>query len=150
MIPKELQHHVIDLANEGHQGIMKTKALLRVKAWFLRINQLVEECVKSCLACQLAKLETSCEPLQMSPLPDRVLQEISIDFAELSTGYYLLVVPDNYSRYPIVKILHLLPAQMVITKLQKIFSEFGIPEIAKTNNGPPFNSNAFTTFSASL
>ena len=87
MIPKELQHHVIDLANEGHQGIMRTKALLREKAWFPRINQLVEECVKSCLACQIAELETSCEPLQMSPLPDQVRQEISINFVGLSTGY---------------------------------------------------------------
>ena len=77
---------------------------------------------------------------------DQVWQEISIDFTELSTGDYLLVVSDDYSCYPIVKILCLLAAQMAIPKLQNIFSEFGF----KTNNGPPFNSNAFTTFAANL
>ena len=30
----------MDLAHEGHQGITKTKALLREKVWFQRINQL--------------------------------------------------------------------------------------------------------------
>ena len=41
---------VVDLAHEGHKGIVKTKALLRDKVWFLGINQLTEKKVKSCLA----------------------------------------------------------------------------------------------------
>ncbi len=54
VIPKELQRRVVDLAHEGHQGITKTKALLREKVWFPGINKMVEERVKSCLACQVA------------------------------------------------------------------------------------------------
>ena len=34
VIPRELQRQVVDLAHEGHQGITKTKALLREKVWF--------------------------------------------------------------------------------------------------------------------
>ncbi len=69
VIPKE-QRRVVDLAHEGHQGITKTKALLPEMVWFPGINKVVEERVKSCLACQVATPEAAREPLQMSPLPD--------------------------------------------------------------------------------
>ena len=49
VIPQRLQQRVVDLAHEGHQGIVKTKALLRDKVWFPGINQLTEKKVKSCL-----------------------------------------------------------------------------------------------------
>ncbi len=150
VIPKELQRRVVDLAHEGHQGITKTKALLREKVWFPGINKMVEERVKSCLACQVATPEAAREPLQMSPLPDQAWDEISVDFAELSTGDYLLVLSDDYSRYPIVEVIRSVAAQTVIPKLQHIFSQFGIPGVLKSDNGPPFNSEAFATFATNL
>ena len=55
----------------------------------------------------------------MSPLPDKAWQEISIDFAELSTGDYLLVVTDDYSRYPAVEVIRSLAALTVMPKLDK-------------------------------
>ncbi len=146
MIPKELQRRVVDLAHEGHQGITKTKALLREKVWFPGINKMVEERVKSCLACQVATPEAAREPLQMSPLPDQAWDEIIVDFAELSTGDYLStgeVLSDDYSRYAIVEVIRSVAAQTVIPKLQHIFSQFGIPGVLKSDNGPPFNSEAF-------
>ncbi len=132
VIPKELQRRVVDLAHEGHQGITKTKALLREKVWFPGINKMVEERVKSCLACQVATPEAAREPLQMSPLPDQAWDEIIVYFAELSTGDYLLVLSDDYSRYPIVEVIRSVAAQTVIPKLQHIFSQFGIPGVLKS------------------
>ena len=41
----------------------------------------------------------------MSPLPDQAWDETSVDFAELSTGDYLLVLSDDYSHYPMVKVI---------------------------------------------
>ena len=37
-VPEILQQRVIDLAHEGHQGIAKTKSLLREKVWFAGID----------------------------------------------------------------------------------------------------------------
>ena len=45
VIPQSSQRRVVRLAHEGHQGIMKTKKLLREKLWFPGIDKLVEECV---------------------------------------------------------------------------------------------------------
>ena len=86
----------------------------------------------------------------MSPLPNQVWEDLSVDFAELSTRDYLLVVSDDYSRYPVVEIIRSLAAQTVIPKLQHIFSQFGIPRVLKSDNGPPFNSEAFATFATNL
>ena len=47
VIPQSLQEHVINLAHEGHQGLVKTKSLLREKVWFPNIDKLVETKVKS-------------------------------------------------------------------------------------------------------
>lgn len=100
VIPKDLQQRVVDLAHEGHQGMTKTKALLREKVWFPGLDQLVEQCVKSCMACQVSTPVTTREPLRMSPLPEQAWQETSVDFGELPNGHYLLVISDDYSRYP--------------------------------------------------
>ena len=43
VIPKIMQQRVIDLAHEGHQGIAKTKSLLREKVWFAGIDGAVEK-----------------------------------------------------------------------------------------------------------
>ena len=52
VIPTKLRQQVISLAHEGHQGLIKTKKLLREKVWFPKIDTLTEKAVKECLACQ--------------------------------------------------------------------------------------------------
>jgi hypothetical protein len=39
-----LRHEVVKIAHEGHQGVVKTKQLLREKVWFPGIDKLVESC----------------------------------------------------------------------------------------------------------
>jgi hypothetical protein len=34
VVPAALQERIVDIAHEGHMGIVKTKALLREKVWF--------------------------------------------------------------------------------------------------------------------
>ena len=151
VIPKSLQDRVIDLAHEGHQGVVKTKRLLREKVWFPNIDKLVEEKVYSCVACQSATHSNSREPLQMTPLPDNAWEELSMDFCgPFPSGDYLLVVIDNYSRYPVVEIIKSTSARAVIPKLDKIFSEYGIPKSLTSDNGPPFKSHKFRQFTDHL
>ena len=72
----------------------------------------------------------------MSPLPDAPWVEVSADFALLSGNEYLLVV----SLCSVVEILSSLSSKSVIPVIDKIFSEFGVPRVFKTDNGSPFNS----------
>ena len=53
------------------------------------------------------------------------------------SGDYLLVVIDEYSRFPEVEIVKSTSATSVIPKLDFIFARQGIPDELKTDNAPP-------------
>ena len=146
VIPASLQQRVIDIAHEGHLGVVKTKTLLREKVWFPRINQMVEETVKNCLPCQVGTPVNVKEPLIMSDLPTRPFEETSIDFATVE-GELVLLLIDDYSRYPIIEPVSSTSASCVIPKLDQMFAMFGTPDVLRSDNGPPFNGNDFERFS---
>lgn len=96
VIPKDLQMRVIDLTHEGHQGIVKTKQLLREKVYFPGIDKLVEKVCKSCIQCLASTPQTVFEPLKMSELPENVWENLSVDFCgPFSNGYYVMVYSDR-------------------------------------------------------
>lgn len=109
---------------------------------------MVEKMIKHCIPCQAATSQNHMEPLNMSELPKGPWQNVSIDFTgPFPSGDYLLVVIDEYSRFPEVEILKSTAATTVIPKLDRIFSYYGIPHVVKTDNGPPFNGQPFKDFS---
>ena len=69
-----------DIAHKGHLGIVKTKALLHEKVWFLCMNKMVEMKVKACLPCQVVTPIHVREPLKMFVLPDNPFDKVSVDF----------------------------------------------------------------------
>ena len=151
VIPQALQHKTVDIAHEGHQGLVKTKSLVREKVWFPNIDKFVESKITSCLACSAATPAKSLEPMKTSPLPAGPWTEVSIDFCgPLPSGDYLLVVVDDYSRFPEVVITPSTSAKSTIPRLHAIFACHGIPEIVKSDNGPPFNSQEFSNFAKYL
>ena len=150
IVPQVLRKRIIDIAHEEHQGITKTKALIREKVWFPAIDRLTESIIRDCLPCQATVIEHSKEPLIMSPLPKKAWSEVSVDFADLPSGEHLLVVVDDFSRFPEVEIVPSTSALHVIPKLDRIFSSYGVPEIVRTDNGPPFQSHAFADFAQYL
>lgn len=103
--PEVLQKRVVELAHEGHQGVVKKPGLLRPKVWFPRMDTVVDSVVKKCFPCQVATPKPSREPLKIISLPSGPWQQVSIDFCELA-GLYVVVVIDNYSRFPEVEIAH--------------------------------------------
>ena len=47
VLPFSLRERAVELAHRGHQGVVKTKSLLREKVWFSGIDAMVEERVKA-------------------------------------------------------------------------------------------------------
>ena len=153
IIPDCLVPDILDLAHEGHLGIVKTKQLLRSKVWFPKINELVEYRVKNCIACQACdKTHHKITPLIMSEMPNTPWECLSIDFyGPISpTNIYLIVIIDDYSRFPIVITTFSLKSEIIEFKLESVFSEFGIPSILRSDNGPPFSSSSFKNFCKTL
>ena len=60
IIPTGLRNRVIKLAHEGHQGLARTKALLRKYLWFPDMEQLVKEEVSTRIACQATNIKIEC------------------------------------------------------------------------------------------
>ena len=142
VIPTVLRERAIDIAHEGHQGLVKTKKLLREKVWFPGIDNMVKQKIEKCLACQANGPENRPDPLHMSPLPPKPWHTLNMDFCgPLPTGEYLFVIIDAYSRFPEVEIVHSTSAKAIIPKMDQIFSTHGIPDTLRSDNGLPFTSN---------
>ena len=151
VIPQTLQRHCVDLAHDGHLGIVKTKALLREKVWFPFIDTLVEEKCKNCIPCLSVSPHNPPEPIKVGELPQRPWDEVSIDFLGSIEGTnYFMVVIDDYSRFPIVETLTSLSAKAVLPRLERIFSMFGIPSVCRTDSGPPFQGDEFRQFAKQM
>ena len=147
VIPYSLQNRTLELAHEGHQGITKTKALLRSKVWFPMMDNMVENIVSKCIPCQANSNRKSSEPLQTSELPKGAWLKLSIDFCgPIPTGEYLLVVVDEFSRYPVVHVTRSTSADTIMPLLDQTFASFGYPETIKSDNGPPFQSAEWKKF----
>lgn len=148
VIPEELQSRAIDIAHESHPGIVKTKANIRTKVWFPNIDALVESKVKSCMPCQANTPRSSTrEPLNMTKLPAEPWLECSTDlYGPLPSGQHILVVMDDYSRYPEAIVVPSTSAASIIPRLEEIWSRHGCPAILRSDNGPPYNSKEFSSF----
>ena len=56
------------------------------------------------------------------------------------------MVIDQYSRYPEVEFTTKTSFEATRKKLKKIFATHGVPQTLQSDNGPPFNSQAFSDF----
>nr|XP_029716993.1 uncharacterized protein K02A2.6-like [Aedes albopictus] len=145
IIPRSLQARVLQLAHEPHLGIEAMKKRLREKVWWVRVDTMVEEYVKSCNGCLLVS-EPITQPMTRMPLPSGPWKKLAIDFTDVTNGVHLLVVVDYFSRYPEVETMTTTTAKNTIYKLRIIFARFGFPEELVCDNGPPFTSDEFVTF----
>ena len=111
VIPTVLQQRAVEIAHEGHQGIVKTKTLLREKVWFPGIDAMVKAAIQNCIACQANGTLNVCAATT-------TMAYRSVDFCgPFPTGEYLLVLIDGYSRFPEVEIVNSTAGKGTILKL---------------------------------
>ena len=107
----------------------------------------MERKIGSCMPCRASANSSQREPLKMSPTPKGPWLQASADFfGPFLTGETVLVVLDAYWKYPEVAIVSVVAAKDTIPALERIFATHGIPEVLKTDNGPPFQGHAFQSF----
>ena len=87
----------------------------------------------------------------MTPLPPLPWQLVAADiFGPLPGGEKVLVLKCLRSKWPELKVFlrnQSTDADGVISAMEKMFLTHGIPETVRTDNGPPFNSKSFKSFS---
>ena len=123
VVPSKLRKRAVELAHVGHQGIVKTKILIHEKVWFPGMYKMVKDKVDNCLACQAVTPSKSSriEPLQVIPLPSGLWKMLAMDFfGPFPSGDYLLVIIDEYSRFPEVEIVKSTSTKSVIPRLDRL------------------------------
>ena len=136
MVPQKLRRRVLDLAHEGHQGIVKTKERLRSKVWWPGVDKEAEKKCRECLGCQMVSKHVPPPPIKPTRLPERAWQEIAVDLlGPLPTGEHLLVVVDYFSRWMEVDVLCSTTSAAVIKCLDSHFARYGVPAGLRTDNG---------------
>ena len=94
------------------------------------------------MACQTTdKSGTHVTPVVMTQMPEHPWERVSTDFYGpiQPTKEYLMVLLDDYSRFPLVESIFSTSGTVVIRKLETLFSIFGIPDEERSDNEPPFN-----------
>jgi len=149
VIPESLRQKVINLAHVGHQGIVKTKALLRTKVWWPGMDEATEKVIKRCRSCALVTPIVEKPPMSRTSFPNAPWSYVAIDLlGPIFGATYLLVVTDFYSRWFEVREMkhNCTTTKDVIKCLDSIWAIFGIPETIKADNGPQFTSSEFCEY----
>ena len=147
VVPKSLRKKCIELAHEGHLGIVGTKQNLRTKVWWPKMDKDVENYVKSCHGCQLVSQPAKPEPLTPTTLPAGPWQDLAIDLlGPLPSGDYIFVCVDYYSRFYEIDIMKTVTSERVIESLERMFTTHGLPLSITSDNGRQFVSEEFESF----
>jgi hypothetical protein len=110
----------------GHSGVHRTFGRLQENVFWHGMRKEVSEFVKACLVCQQTKPMTHSPYglLQPLPIPDRVWEDISLDFViglpSFQTNTVILVVVDRLS-----KAAHfgMLPTQFTAVRVADLFAK---------------------------
>ena len=79
-LPHKLQRKAVSIAHESHQGVEKTKALLRENVWFPKMHDIVKEALSTCIPCLSTGANVRPEPITMTKMPDKPWTKLHIDF----------------------------------------------------------------------
>ncbi|XP_068734663.1 uncharacterized protein [Montipora capricornis] len=82
--------------------------------------------------------------------PVCVVYKMEVGSNDEKEGETLLLLVDDYSRFPFVEPVSSTSASAVIPKLDQIFATFGTPKIVRSDNGPPFSGKEFAKFAHAL
>ena len=137
IVPQVLRKRVIELAHEGHQGIVKTKERLRSKVWWPGIDREADKKCRECFGCQLVTKNISSPPVKPTQMPQLPWEELALDLlGPMPSGEYLLVLVDYFSRWLEVDVIRSTSSETIIKRLDAHFARHGMPRSLKTDNAP--------------
>ena len=133
--------------HDGHFG--EVKCILRAKSavYWPGCDDQIRNMVASCATCQQHRNRNPAQPLYPVPLPVHAFQRVSADIFLYAGVNYLLVV-DAYSKWPSAVPLRSLSSSSTIAEMERIFSDFGTPEVVMSDNGSQFDCAEFRAFCA--
>ena len=147
IIPPLQREKILQAIHERYMGITKCQYCARQCVYWLGINEDIRKMVEACPICQCHCPQEPRQQLQPTPTPESPWQHIGADFFTFD-GFEYLIIIDYYAKMPFIRKIP--PSQCnaakTISMLKELFSEHGIPETIRIDNGPQFASHQFTEF----
>ena len=147
VVPENLGGKVLDLAHEGHQGVVRTKQKLRGSVWWPGVDVDAERLVRSCHACQVVSAGNPPGPICTAELPSGPWQDLNLDLCgPFPGGESLLVLVDKYSKWVEVETMCSTTTRDITLRLEKVFAGHGFPLTLTTDNARNLTSAEFEDF----
>ena len=145
LIPETLKQKYLIQIHQGHQGIKACRSRAREFVFWVNINNDLKELVEKCDLCQSQQNSTTIVQKYVSEVPPHPWHTVGSDLLYFQRIDFLVVV-DYFSKYLIVRKIPSSTSSAVIKELGMIFSEFGKPQIFRSDNGPCYSSQEFRFF----
>ena len=145
LIPETLKQKYLKQIHQGHQGIEACRSRAREFVLWINLNNDLKELVEKCDLCQSQQNSFTVVQKYISEVPPHPWHTVGSDLFYFQR-IDLLVVVDYFSKYLIVRKIPNSTSSAVIKELGMIFSEFGKPQIFRSDNGPCYSSQEFKFF----
>ena len=109
----------------------------------------IEKMISTCTTCQRFQAKQCILPLERQPTPDHPWHTMASDLFDFDRVQYM-VIADMYSKMCFVRKIPSsgATAPAVISKMRGLFTEHGVLDVLRSNNGPQYVSAVFTEFAA--
>ena len=145
LIPETLRQKYLIQIHQGHQGIEACRSRAREFVFWVNINNDLKEMVEKCDICQSQQNSTPVVQNYISEVPPHPWHTLGSDLFYFQRIDFLVVV-DYFSKFLIVRKIPSSTSSAIIKELGMIFSEFGNPQIFRSDNGPCYSSQEFKLF----
>ena len=146
-IPQALRSQCLKTLHQGYPGITKMKLRAQTSMYWIGIGKQIEDNELCCVPCQTHSRSQQKEPAIPIEVPSRPWQKLGMDIFFQGSHWYVTIA-DYYSKYPWIKKLEAMSSKEVISALEFVFPEFGIPEEIICDNGKKFTGREYQDFAA--
>ena len=102
VIPEQLRRNILQQLHTSHQGIDKTKKLVRESIYWPCVNKSIENICASCWLFQEMQPQQTPQHIQQHERPLALCVRVGTDIFTIHNDNYL-IISDYYSQYPFIK-----------------------------------------------
>ena len=144
-IPLELLHCILADLHGVHQVIDKMQAQVREAVYWPSINADIVNYIFQCTIFTSHKASPPAQPMLPRHIANGPWQEITANYLTHKGKEYSLIC-DLFSKYPFLYKFISKSAHSVSQCLQVLLSQYRLPSLIYTDNGPPFTSDELSKF----
>ena len=157
VVPSSLRHDYVSIAHRAHDGIVRTKQLIRSLAWWPGVDRDVTAAVLACDHCQASDKVLNQAvikaPLQPVPYPDKPWSKVGVDIVGPIPGAphsarFAVTVVDYHSKWAEAALTPSVTTEAVISVLSAVWAREGFPDELITDNGTQLTSKEFEDYLA--